>query len=153
MGQPDLLRRIAWLARLMDSRFRIPGTDIRFGLDALIGLIPGLGDFITFLISAMMLSDLAKNGASGFVLARMGLNIIIDALIGSIPILGDMFDVAFKANERNLTLMREHYVEGRHRGSALKLLIPLLLAIFLVVGCIAWISYQFFLWLVHAAKS
>ena len=133
----------------MDSQFRIPGTNIKFGLDALIGLIPGIGDITTFIISGMMLSVLAKNGASGFVLARMTLNIVLDALIGSIPVLGDIFDVGFKANERNLKLMREHYFEGRHKGSALKVIIPLLLFLFIIVGCIAWLSYKFIIWLIH----
>ena len=137
------------LAKLMDSQFRIPGTNIKFGLDALIGLIPGIGDFATFIISGMMLSALAKNGASGFVLARMTVNIILDALIGSIPILGDIFDVGFKANERNLKLMREHYFEGRHKGSALKVIIPLLLFLLIILSCITWLSYKFINWLFH----
>lgn len=107
-------KNIERLSKLMDSQFRIPGTHIRFGLDGLIGLIPGAGDLTTFFISGYMVSILAKNGASGFVLARMIFNILIDALVGSIPILGDIFDVAFKANQKNLRLMREHYHEGRH---------------------------------------
>ena len=97
-----------------------------------------------------MLSVLAKNGASGFVLARMTLNIILDALIGSIPILGDIFDVGFRANERNLKLMREHYFEGRHKGSALKVIVPLLLFLFIILGCVAWLSYEFIKWLIQA---
>ena len=144
------IKSLARLAKLMDSQFTIPGTNIKFGLDALIGLVPGVGDFATFLISGMMLSVLAKNGASGFVLSRMTLNIVLDALLGSIPILGDLFDVGFKANERNLKLMREHYLEGRHRGSALKVIIPLLLLLLIVVGVIAWLSYKLFAWLIHA---
>ncbi len=141
------LKRMEILAKLMDSQFRVPGTDIRFGLDALIGLVPGAGDFATFAVSGYMLAVLAKNGASGYVLARMGLNIIIDAVIGIIPILGDLFDVAFKANQLNMKLMHEHYAEGRHRGSAWKLIIPVLLLLFLLVAGIAWISYKILLWL------
>ncbi len=135
------------LARLMDSRFRIPGTNVRFGLDSLIGLIPGAGDMGTFLVSGYMLTVLSKNGASGFVLARMTLNILIDSIIGAIPVLGDIFDVFYKANQRNMQLMREHYVEGRHRGSAWKLIIPLLLLILIILTGIAWLSYKFFAWL------
>jgi hypothetical protein len=142
------LKRLQWLARIMDSQFSIPGTNIRFGLDALLGLIPGVGDFSTFFVSALMLSTLAKNGASGYVLARMTLNVVVDALIGAIPILGDIFDVAFRANERNMKLMREHYVEGRHKGSASKVIIPLLLVLVIVVGCIAWLSYKLIAWLI-----
>ena len=148
--QASSVRNLERLAKLMDSQFRIPGTNIKFGLDALIGLIPGIGDITTFIISAIMLSVLAKNGASGFVLARMTLNIILDALIGSIPILGDIFDVGFRANERNLKLMREHYFEGRHKGSALKVVVPLLLFLLIILSCVAWLSYKLINWLFHA---
>jgi len=89
------IKNLDFLAKLMDSQFRIPGTNIRFGLDALIGLVPGAGDIAGFLISGYIIAVLAKNGASGFVLARITLNIFIDSLVGSIPILGDLFDVSF----------------------------------------------------------
>ena len=141
------LENLDALARLMDAQFRVPGTSIRFGLDALIGLVPGMGDFSTFLVSGYMISVLAKNGASRFVLARMVWNIVLDALVGSIPVLGDIFDVAFKANQRNLQLMREHYQEGKHRGGAWKLVVPVLFLLLLVVGCIAWVSYKLISWL------
>ena len=137
------------LAKLMDSQFKIPGTNIRFGLDPLIGLVPGAGDFVTFLISGYMMTILAKNGASGFVLARMTLNILIDALVGSIPLLGDVFDVAFKANRRNMKLMHEHYVEGRHKGGAWKVVVPILFVLLLVIIGLAWVSYKIFMWLIH----
>lgn len=134
------------MATWMDSRFTIPGTNIKFGFDALVGLIPGAGDFATLFVSGYMVTILAKNGASGFVLARMALNIAIDALLGSIPILGDIFDVAFKANVRNVKLMREHYVEGRHKGGAWKIVIPIMLLLVLFVGALAWVSYKIFVW-------
>ncbi|GAB3166315.1 DUF4112 domain-containing protein [Telluribacter humicola] len=135
------------MAKWLDSRFTIPGTNIRFGLDAMVGLIPGVGDFATLLVSGYMISIMAKNGASGYVVARMTLNVLIDALLGSVPIIGDLFDVAFKANVRNVKLMREHYVEGRHKGGAWKIVIPILLVLLLVVGFLAWLSYRFFVWL------
>lgn len=133
---------LEWLARLMDSQFRIPGTNIRFGLDGLIGLIPGAGDLSTFAVSGYMVLLLARNGASGNVLARMVLNILIDAIIGSIPLLGDAFDIAFKANLRNLRLMQEHYVEGRHRGSAAKVIVPVLILVLLVIVGFIWLVYK-----------
>jgi hypothetical protein len=145
--QASAISNIEALAKLMDSQFTIPGTQIRFGLDAIIGLVPGAGDFATFLISGYMVMILAKNGASGFVLARMTFNILIDALIGSIPILGDLFDVAFRANQRNMKLMREHYIEGRHKGGAWKLVLPLMLSVLLVIAALAWVSYKAYLWL------
>jgi len=141
------LREIAYIAKWMDSRFRIPGTNIRFGLDGLLGLIPGVGDLSTLAVSSYMLVIMAKNGASGFVLARMALNVIIDALIGSIPLIGDLFDFAFKANMRNLRLMQEHYEHGRHQGSAWKVIIPVLLVLIIIVGLIIWGMYELLRWI------
>ena len=137
------------LAKLMDSQFKIPGTNIRFGLDALIGLIPGAGDFATFLVSGYIILNLAKNGASGFVLARMALNVLIDSLIGAIPIAGDIFDIVFRANARNMKLMHEHYVEGRHRGSAWKIIIPVLIFLLVLICGLAYMAYLIFMWLFH----
>jgi hypothetical protein len=136
------LKQLGHLAKLMDAQFRIPGTDIRFGLDGIIGLIPGAGDLSTFAVSGYMVWVMANNGASGFVLAKMTFNILIDALIGSIPIIGDVFDIAFKANMRNMRLMQEHYKEGRHRGSAWKLIIPVLIVLFLIIIAIIWFTYK-----------
>jgi len=143
------LENLNSLAKLMDSQFKIPGTNIKFGLDALIGLVPGAGDFATFLISGYMITVLAKNGASGFVLARMVLNVVVDSLFGAIPILGDIFDVAFKANQRNMKLMQQHYIEGRHKGGAWKVIIPVLLILLIFVGGLAWLAYKIFVWLFH----
>jgi hypothetical protein len=144
------LKSAAVLAKLMDAQFQIPGTKIRFGLDPVIGLVPGLGDFTGFLVSGYMILICARNGASGFLLARMTLNILIDALIGSIPFIGDLFDFAYKANKRNLELMHRHYVEGRYRGGAWKLVVPLLCILFLIIAGLAWCGYKALAWLVQA---
>ncbi len=148
-NQHPALKNLDTLAKLMDSQFKIPGTEIRFGLDSLIGLVPGAGDFSTFIVSGYMLTVLAKNGASGFVLARMALNVLIDSLFGAIPILGDIFDVAFKANQRNMKLMHQHYVEGRHRGGAWKVVVPILLILLVFVAALVWLTYELFTWLYH----
>jgi hypothetical protein len=140
-------KQLDWIAKLMDAQFSIPGTNFRFGLDGIIGLIPGAGDISTFAVSAYLLTIMARNGASGYVLARMVLNVAIDALFGMIPILGDLFDIAFKANMRNLKLMKEHYVEGRHRGGAWKIIVPVLLILFLFVAAIIWGTYELLAWL------
>jgi hypothetical protein len=136
------LKQLSHLAKLMDAQFRIPGTGIRFGLDGIIGLIPGAGDLSTFAVSGYMLWIMAQNGASGYVLARMTINILIDTLIGAIPLIGDIFDIAFKANMRNLRLMQEHYEEGRHRGSAWKAIVPVLIILFLIIVAIIWATYK-----------
>jgi hypothetical protein len=144
---PRALQHLDHLASLMDNRFHIPGTGIRFGLDALIGLIPGAGDLSTFAVSGYMLIVMAQNGASSYVLTRMTLNILIDTLIGSIPIIGDVFDVFFKANTRNMRLMKQYYHEGRHRGSAWKAIIPVLIILLLMILGIIWLVYKLFAWL------
>jgi len=136
------LKDIEKLAKLMDAQFKVPGTNIRFGLDSLIGLIPGVGDLSTFAVSGYMLWIMANNGASGFLLARMVLNILIDAIVGMVPLLGDIFDIAFKANLRNMRLMQQHYTEGRHKGSAWKIILPVLIVLFVIIGGIIWLTYK-----------
>jgi hypothetical protein len=96
------------LAALLDSRWRIPGTSIRFGLDALVGLVPILGDAATSIVSAYIVLRARKCGAGNFLVARMLGNVLLDALVGSVPILGSIFDVYFKANNRNIRLLRRH---------------------------------------------
>ena len=135
------------LAKLMDSKFKIPGTNIRFGLDSLLGLIPGAGDFTSFIVSGYIVTILAKHGASGYLVARMIVNILIDTLFGSIPFLGDIFDVAFKANQRNIKLMKEHYIDDRHKGSAWKLILPLMVLLLLFVVGLLWVIYKVLVWL------
>ena len=100
------LDRLQQLANLLDAWFVIPGTSIRIGLDPIVGLIPGAGDFVSFLASVYIVDRLSRLGVSGFTRARMAGNIVIDFLLGSIPILGDFFDVGFRANVRNLELAR-----------------------------------------------
>ena len=141
------LAHINRLAKLMDNQFTIPGTGIRFGLDSVLGLIPGAGDLSTFAVSGYMLWIMAQNGASGFLLARMALNILIDAIIGVVPIIGDIFDIAFKANIRNMKLMQEHYKEGRHNGSAWKVIFPILLILFVFIAAFIYLSYKLLAWI------
>jgi hypothetical protein len=105
----DALRRYAVL---LDSQFRVPGTNIRFGLDAIIGLIPGLGDISTPVFSALLLLQGVRMRLPIVVQARMVLNAAIDMLLGFVPILGDLVDVGFKANLRNLALLERHSTRG-----------------------------------------
>lgn len=101
------------LVTLLDDRFRIPGTDVRFGLDPIIGILfPGIGDAVTGTGSIGLLALAARRGIPRVVLWRMVLNILIDTVLGSLPLVGDIFDVAFKANRRNLELIRAHESPG-----------------------------------------
>lgn len=96
------------LAHLLDSVLKIPGTNIRIGLDALLGVIPGLGDVGTSLLSILILREAQRRGVSKVTMTRMTTNLLVDAAMGSIPILGDAFDVYWKANNRNVELLRRH---------------------------------------------
>lgn len=97
-----------FLASLMDDRWSLPGTRIRLGLDALLGLIPGIGDLAGGAISAYLMAQAHRAGAPRRILWRMAGNVIVDTLLGSVPLLGDLFDVGFRANRRNLRLLQRH---------------------------------------------
>ena len=96
------------LAQILDSHWRIPGTSIRFGVDAVVGLLPGLGDAASGLVSAYIVMKAREHGAGKALIVRMFGNVILDTVVGSVPILGSIFDVYFKANNRNIGLLRRH---------------------------------------------
>ncbi len=99
---------VEFLARLMDSRFRVPGTSLRFGLDPLLGLIPGLGDSASALVSVLLLLKSARHGLPRVVMIRMAVNVLLNAAIGAIPVAGDLFSFWFKANQINYQLLQKH---------------------------------------------
>ena len=99
------LDRARALARVLDTAVGIPGTKLRVGLDALLGLIPGAGDALGAALSGYIILAAARAGASRPVLLRMVGNVVVDTVIGAIPLLGDLFDVAFLANTRNVALL------------------------------------------------
>ena len=104
-------RRLAALARfaeLLDSGIRIPRTQLRFGLDPLIGLIPGVGDAAGAVLAGWILVEAIRLGASRATLVRIAGNIALDAGVGAVPLIGDIFDFAWKANVRNVTLLERH---------------------------------------------
>jgi uncharacterized protein DUF4112 len=112
--EPPELEGLRALSRVLDSAMTIPGTRIRFGLDAVIGLVPGIGDIIGAMFSTYIIFQAARMGTPKATLARMIVNTGMDTLIGEIPLLGDLFDVGFKSNVRNLALLEQHL----HRPSA-----------------------------------
>lgn len=105
------LVRLRRFATWLDSGIAIPGTRLRFGLDPLLGLVPGLGDAAGAAIAVWLLVEGFRRGASRATLARMALNIGVDALIGAVPVLGDAFDFAWKANLRNVALLERHQAD------------------------------------------
>lgn len=114
-SRAERIARIDALATLLDTAFVVPGTQIRFGLDAVIGLVPGIGDAITTAISLYIVSEARALGVPRLLVARMLANVAFDGVIGVVPLVGDAFDVAFRANRRNMALLRDHLdkVEGR----------------------------------------
>ncbi len=124
-----------WIALLMDDLLRIPGTKLRFGIDPLIGLIPGIGDTGSALVSALALIQAARHGMPKIILARMSMNILINELIGIVPVIGDAFSFWFKSNARNYALLRQHMGAPRKPGTSDWLFVGgVLVALVLVVG-------------------
>jgi len=149
----DRWNRAAWLFRdrtlhgleiLLDEAFVIPGTGIRFGLDGIIGLVPGLGDVLAGLLSLIIPLAGWIRGVPYVTLVRMAVNLGIGVLVGSIPLFGDIFDIAWKANRRNYRLLCRHLGEPRrHTGRDWTFLLLLCAALALVfaipVALVVWL--------------
>jgi hypothetical protein len=126
------------LARVLDDVFQIPGTNIRFGLDAIIGVIPGIGDMITGATGMLMVYTAWNRGLPKVTMARMVANIAVDSLLGSMPIVGDIFDVAWKANRRNYELLtRAREIGGPTTKHTLQDWLFLVLLILAIAGLVA----------------
>jgi hypothetical protein len=147
--EPRELERLRTMARLLDSAARIPGTRIRFGLDALIGLVPGIGDAISAIFSAFIIYRAARLGAPRTTLVRMLANVGVDTIVGEIPLLGDLFDVGWKSNIKNLSLLEQHLQQpataraGSRRvlvllGAGLLVLLVVVVALGILVANFVW---------------
>ncbi len=139
-----------WLALIMDNFLRVPGTQFRFGLDPLIGLIPGLGDTGSAIISAMALVAAARRGLPKILLARMSLNILINEAIGIVPVVGDAFSFWFKSNQRNYDLLRRHTAAPRRSGKSDWIFVGLVLG---TLGAILIVSLAVSFWLLYAVAD
>lgn len=131
---PADLQNVAKLVKLMESSIRIPIINRTIGLEPIIGMFPVVGNFVSFGITAWIMVALLRNNASGQVIAKMTLNIVIDFLITSIPVLGNILDFFFKANQRNLELALDHYRYGQNTGSAMKVIIPVITLLIVIFG-------------------
>jgi hypothetical protein len=105
-----------WLANLFDDRFRLPGTSRNFGLDGILGLIPGIGDAATGAVSLYLVAEGWRLGMPISRILRRGVNVGIDTVVGSIPLVGDLFDFAWKANQKNVRLVLDHLENESARG-------------------------------------
>lgn len=103
-----MLERLEFVAHLLDTAFVIPGTNRRVGIDAIIGLIPVVGDLATTALSSYIIYEARRMGVPKRVLARMAANVALDGVVGMVPLFGDLFDAAFKANRRNVRILRAH---------------------------------------------
>ncbi|MEO5821514.1 MAG: DUF4112 domain-containing protein [Vicinamibacteraceae bacterium] len=139
-----LLRR--W-AVLLDSAFAIPGLPVRFGFDALLGLVPGLGDLATPTFTVLLLATGVRMRVPTVVLARMVMHAGVDALVGLVPIVGDLFDVGWKANLRNLDLLERHAVPGTQASPGDARFVAAGVALMVLVGVIALIPVALVVWL------
>ena len=147
--QSERLKWVDTMARLMDNQFALPGTSFRFGLDPILGLLPVAGDLASFAMSAMIVLTIARHGASGKLVALMLVNIALDTVIGSIPILGNLFDFAYKANEKNVRLLRRHYEEGKYQGSGKGILMAAVVGVVIIFGLLLWAMWELAEWLYH----
>jgi NAD/NADP transhydrogenase beta subunit len=146
---PALEMRVARatrLARVLDTALRIPGTRIRFGLDPILGLLPGLGDAIAALLGGYMVWTAVRAGAPRLIVGRMLANIAVDAIVGAVPVAGTVFDVAFKAHRRNARMLTDWSqqpaaIEARERRAVLALA-----SVLLALALIAAAALAFGIW-------
>ncbi len=147
------LAHLRQLSHVLDTAIRVPGTNIRLGLDGILGLIPGVGDVTTGLASVFVILSAARMGVPPSVLARMIGNVAIDTAIGVVPVLGDIFDVAWKANTRNVALTERYMTapdderrqtERVSRFQLLGLIVLLLIVVVLgIIGTVAVVRWVF----------
>ena len=130
------LDRLRGIATVLDDAVRIPGTNIRFGLDALLGLLPGAGDAVTGAVAGYAIVLAARLGAPPVVIARMAMNVLVDVATGTIPVLGDIFDVGWKSNRKNVQLLERYQAEPQRvkKGSWAIVVVMLMLILATIVG-------------------
>lgn len=157
-SQAEVERSLEQLSRWMDGLFRVPGTGWRFGLDALVGLVPGVGDLATTAVSFYILASGVRYRVSKVTLLRMAANVAVDYVLGSVPVVGDFFDAFWKSNQMNVELLRKRATvapgeEAKARTSDwlfLGLIIVVLLA--LLVGSLA-VAFWILSWLFGGLPS
>ena len=143
---PPKLKWLDTVSAFLDNQFRIPGTNTRFGLDFIMGLVPYAGDVASFGVSGVLVLTMARYGASGGLILRMLWNIFLDTVIGAIPILGDIFDLYYKSNRRNFELLKAHYAEGKHQGSGIGVVIFVLILLIVMFVLMIWLVAKVIGW-------
>jgi hypothetical protein len=143
------LDRLRTLATVLDDAVRVPGTNIRFGLDALLGLLPGAGDAVTGAMATYAIVLAARLGAPPVVIARMAVNVLVDVATGTIPVLGDIFDVGWKSNRKNVQLLEKYQAQPEKVKSSswVVVIVVLLIILAAIVGVFmfaAWLLRMIF---------
>ncbi|HJQ82349.1 MAG TPA: DUF4112 domain-containing protein [Lacipirellulaceae bacterium] len=157
-GATTQARELEQLARWMDSVFEIPILKLRFGLDALLGLLPGGGDVGAALVSVYILSAANRYGVSRITILRMAVNIALDIIAGSIPIAGDLFDAYWKSNDRNVALLRRHLNATPNAASKLRradrwFIAAVIVALGLLLAGSLTLAYFAVTWLISALSG
>ncbi len=155
---PQLAPELELLARWMDGVFRVPGVGWRFGLDAILGLLPGVGDTASSVASLYILTAAHRYGVTRATLLRMALNVVLDTTVGALPLVGDIFDVYWKSNQRNVALLNRHMLAAPSEQGKLQrsdrwfvVLLITLLAL-LMIGSIV-VAALLFTWLLTAVAQ
>jgi hypothetical protein len=143
------LKRIRSLSHMLDNSITIPGTRYRFGLDPILGLLPGGGDLASFLFSAYIIWEGAQLGVSQEVLTRMVSNVLFDTVAGTVPVFGDLVDVTWKANTKNVTLLEDHLKVTPHNSRSVNrwVVVGMLLGLLIVFSGVVMLSFFIFSWL------
>lgn len=147
-GRRSAIDHLGVLSRLLDRAFRVPGTNWRFGLDPVIGLIPGLGDVVGSIVGAYSLWIARQIGAPASVQMRMLMNLALDGVIGLVPFAGDLFDFAFKAHSRNHALLNR-WLQTPHRTQRSSWLVLAFGALLLLalLGTAGWLLIRTAQWM------
>ena len=150
MSSPSLAP-LSRFANLLDARIRVPGTRLRFGLDPILGLVPGAGDAAGAVLAGWIFVEAVRMGASRATLTRIAANVALDAFIGAMPVLGDIFDFVWKANLRNVAILERHLTApARAERADRTFVVALAAGAFVVVGGLLALGALLTVWLVRA---
>lgn len=144
------MRRVSALARFLDDSIPIPGTSYRIGYDAIIGLIPGLGDLIGGALSTYIVAQAIEQGISKATVMRMAFNVLVETIVGAVPFLGDLFDAAWKANVRNARLLESALAVQHRRGRKDTLFLVAVVAVLLAVSAAGFVASW---WIIVALRD
>lgn len=151
MSNELLSKKLDQLAWLLDNSIKIPGTSWKIGLDGILGLIPGVGDLAAGGLSTYILYQAVKMKVPRAILARMALNILLESVIGVIPVVGDIFDFMFKANQRNVDLMRKYLLNPQETTQRSSLaVVSVIVALFVVISLMVWGMFALVAAVIHA---